>query len=86
MIPARPLPMITAAAVDATACQQCWAPAGFSCPSHSEAPAAHVGRLVTAYQGGKITGDEFRTALHAVGVFTIASLVSADADLEVSAA
>ena len=84
-IPGRPLPVITAAAVDAYACQQCWAPAGYTCPpAHSEGPAAHVGRLITAYQGGKISGDEFRTALHAVGVFTIASLVDAN-DLEVAA-
>ena len=83
-IPDRPLPLITAAAVDATACQQCWAPAGYSCPAHGEGPAAHVGRLITAYQAGKVSGDEFRTALHAVGVFTVASLVDAN-DLAVAA-
>jgi hypothetical protein len=76
-IPGRPLPAITAAAVDSTACTQCWAPAGFTCPPvHGEAPATHAGRLITAYQTGKITGAEFRTALHAVGVFTIETLVA----------
>lgn len=36
-------------------------------------------------QGGWISGPEYKTALHAVGVFTIATLVSAQADLVAAA-